>query len=107
MYEVKFLGYLRLKKITDSILNLVAEDANAKTRAADATTNADAFAKLIQRLDDRSHAFVMREAANDRSKAVIISHEYSRLKKMAGVTLITLHTEMTSLGIVNGKNITD
>lgn len=104
MYEVKFLGYLRLKKITDSILNLVAEDANAKTRAADATTNADAFAKLM---DDRSHAFVMREAANDRSKAVIISHEYSRLKKMAGVTLITLHTEMTSLGIVNGKNITD
>ena len=41
LWEIKFLGYLRLKKL-DAILTPLAEDANEEARAADATKNADA-----------------------------------------------------------------
>ena len=46
LWEIKFFGYLRLKKL-DAILTPLAEDANETVRAADATKNADAFAELI------------------------------------------------------------
>ena len=71
LWEIKFLGYLRLKKL-DAILTPLAEDANKEARAADATKNADAYAELIQCLDDRSLTLVIREAANDGRKALSI-----------------------------------
>ena len=43
LWEIKFLCYLRLKKL-DTIFTPLAED----TRAADTTKNIDAFAELIQ-----------------------------------------------------------
>ena len=49
LWEIKFLGYLRLKKL-DAILTPLVEDANETVRAAGATKNADAFAELIQAL---------------------------------------------------------
>ena len=61
LWEIKFLGYLRLKKL-DATLTPLAEDANEEARAADATKNADAYAELIQCLDDRSLTLVIREA---------------------------------------------
>lgn len=75
LWEVKFLGYLRLKKL-DTIFTPLAEDANEQARTADTTKNADAFAELIQCLDDRSLTLVIREAANDGRKA-LASHELS------------------------------
>ena len=54
LWEVKFLGYLRLKKLSDTILTAVNPDAEDEVIRADAAKNADAFAELIQVLDDRS-----------------------------------------------------
>lgn len=79
LWEVKFLSYLRLNKLSDTILNPLAEDSNEETRTSVATKNADAFAELIQCLDDRSLTLVMREAINDGRKALAILREhYSR-----------------------------
>ena len=58
LWEIKFLGYLRLKKL-DTIFTPLPEDANEETRAADATKNADVFAELIQTL-----SFQNREKTN-------------------------------------------
>ena len=80
LWEIKFLGYLRLKKL-DAILTPLAEDANKEARAADATKNADAYAELIQCLDDRSLTLVIREAANDGRKALSILREHYRSKR--------------------------
>lgn len=46
------VGYLHLKKLSDTILTPLADDAEANTRPTDATKNADAFGELIQCLDD-------------------------------------------------------
>ena len=74
LWEIKFLGYLRLKKL-DTIFTPLAEDANEDTRAADATKNIDVFAELIQCLDDRSLTLIIRDAANDGRKAFGILRE--------------------------------
>ena len=104
LWEIKFLGYLRLKKL-DAILTPLAEDANEEARAADATKNADAYAELIQCLDDRSLTLVIREAANDGRKALSILREHYRSKRKPRV--ITLYTELTSLRMAGGENVID
>jgi hypothetical protein len=50
------------------ILMPLAEDATNKARAADSMKNADAFAVLIQCLDDRSLTLNIRDATNDGRK---------------------------------------
>jgi hypothetical protein len=68
LWDIQFLGYLRLKKLYDMILMPLAEDATNKARAADSMKNADAFAGLIQCLDDRSLTLNIRDATNDGRK---------------------------------------
>ena len=104
LWEIKFLGYLRLKKL-DTIFTPLAEDANEETRAADATKNADVFAELIQTLDDRSLTLIIRDAANDGRKALAILREHYRSKGKPRI--ITLYTELTSLKMAGDENITD
>ena len=65
LWEVKFLGYLRLQKLSKTILTQLAEDASPEAIAADTVKNADAFAELIQYLDDRSLSLIIRDAADD------------------------------------------
>ena len=99
-----FVRYLRLKKL-DTIFTPLAEDANEDTRAADATKNIDAFAELIQCLDDRSLTLIIRDAANDGRKAFGILREHYRSKGKPRI--ITLYTELTSLKMAGDENITD
>ena len=64
-WEVKFLGYMRLRKLKDAIT--AADDADIT-----AAKNEETFAKLIQFLDDKSLALVMRDARDDGTKALKI-----------------------------------
>ena len=77
------------------IFTPLAEGANEDTRAADATKNTDAFAELVQCLDDRSLTLINRYAANDGRKAFGILREHYRSKGKPRI--ITLYTELTSL----------
>ena len=87
-WEVKFLGYMRLQKLKDTVD--AGEDVDI-----DEEKNAEAYAELIQFLDDKSLSLVMRDAADDGRKAQQILREH-----YAGSStprIISLYTELTSL----------
>ena len=105
LWEVKFLGYLRLKKLAETILMPLAPDASEEATAADSVKNADAFAELIQYLDDRSLSLVIRDAANDGRKALGILREHYLSKGKPRV--ISLYTELTSLKKLADESVTD
>ncbi|CAB4012035.1 Hypothetical predicted protein [Paramuricea clavata] len=67
LWEVKFLGYMRLQKL----YKVFVRDASEKD-PPDASTQADAFAELVQCLDDRSLSLVIRDARDDGRKALEI-----------------------------------
>ena len=97
LWEVKFLGYLRLKKFSETILTPLAADASEEIRAADSMKNADAFVELIQYLDDRSLSLVIRDAPNDGPKALgILCEDYrvhQRRKHHESCWKVTLQTK--------------
>lgn len=64
LWEAKFLGHLRLQGLKDTILTEPTTE-EAEELLDDAGKNAEAYAELIQFLDDKSLSLVMREAADD------------------------------------------
>ena len=94
---MKFLGYMRLHKLKDVILS---EDEDV-----DQEKNEEAFAELIQFLDDRSLSLVMRDAVDDGRAALKILLEH-----YAGAStprIISLYTELTSLVKKNEESVPD
>ena len=83
----------------------LAEDASPEAIAADTVTNADAFAELIQYLDNRSLSLIIRDAANDGQRALAILREHYLSKGKPRV--ISLYTELTSLKKSADENVTD
>jgi hypothetical protein len=82
-----------LKKLSETILTPLAGDASQEVIAADSVKNMDAFAELIQFLDDRSLSLVyIRDAANDGRKASEILREHYLPKGKSRV--ISLYTEL-------------
>ena len=69
-WEVKFLGYMRLQKLKDTIL--------PSETPPDVGKNEEAFAELIQFLDDRSLSLVMRDAVDDGRKALALTESLCR-----------------------------
>ena len=97
-WEVKFLGYMRLRKLKDSIT--AADDVEIT-----AAKNEEAFAELIQFLDDKSLALVMRDARDDGRKALkILRAHYAGTGKPR---IISLYTELTSLVKSEHETVTD
>ena len=96
-WEIKFLGYMRLQKLKDVILPSAEEP--------DAAKNEEAFAELIQFLDDRSLSLVMRDAIDDGRKALqILRSHYAGKGKPR---IISLYTELTSLHKSSTESVTD
>ncbi|XP_028394907.1 uncharacterized protein LOC114519054 [Dendronephthya gigantea] len=60
LWEVKFLGYLRLKKLSDTIQGPLADDASEEQLRTDTTKNADAFAELIQSREESVTDYMLR-----------------------------------------------
>ena len=99
LWEIKFLGYLRLHKLYDVIL------AEEEPKEGDVEKNIDAFAQLIQCLDDRSLSLVMRDAKGDGRKALKILRNHYMGKSKPRV--LALYTELTSLQKGHDECITD
>ena len=89
LWEVKFLGLMRLQKLYD-ILQTEGELTDRQTEK-----NIDAFAQLIQYLDDRSLSLIMRDARDDGRRALqILRNNYMGKSKPR---VLALYTELTSL----------
>ena len=96
LWEVRFLGHMRMLGLKDTILS---------TDDPDQEKNEECYAELIQFLDDKSLSLVMREAADDGSKALqILRSHYASLGKPR---IIALYTELTSLKKESGETVTD
>ena len=88
LWETKFLEHMRLLKLKDTILP-------PDDKEPDKAKNADCYAELIQCLDDKSLALVMRDAPDDGQKALqLLRGHYANQSKPR---IITLYTELTSL----------
>jgi len=75
-WEVKFLGYMRLLKLTDTVLPPSDTDVGADK-------NAEAFAELIQFSDLKSLPLVMRDDMDDGKKALeILQQHYASSSKL-------------------------
>ena len=97
-WEVKFMGYMLLKKLKKTV-------NPDETDGADARKNEEAFAELIQFLDDRSLSLVMRDAKDNGREALKILRGHYRGKGKQ--RKIGLYTELTSLTKRNNESITD
>ena len=119
-WEVKFLGYMLLRKLKDTMLynpspiqvTIPADGDNparVETQEQDDTEkNAEAFAELIQFLDERSLALVMRDARDARDKGreafKILRNHYTGSGKPR---IITLFTQLTSLKKRSSESVTE
>lgn len=100
LWEVKFLGYMRLQKLYNVVV-----PPESETTAPSAEKKAHAFAELVQCLDDRSLSLVIREANNDGRKALRVLREHYQGKGKPRI--IALYTELTSLRMNDGETTTD
>ena len=99
LWEVKFLGHMRMLGLKDTILSAADRDEHDKEM------NEECYAELIQYLDDRSLSLVMREAADDGRKALqILRRHYASPGKPR---IIALYTELTSLRKEQEETVTD
>lgn len=73
--------------------------------APDVGKLANAFAELVQCLDDRSLALVLPEEKDDGRKALQVLREHYQGKGKPRI--IALYTELTSLEMREGESITD
>src|SRR6218665_1262650 len=71
----------------------------------DAEKNAEAFAELIQCLDDRSLSLVKRNARDNGKKALEIMREHYLGKSKPKI--ISLYTELTTLSKSEDETVTD
>ena len=67
-WEIKFLGYMRLRDVKVAILS----DGDV-----DASKNEEGFAELIHFLDDKSLSLIMRDAVDDGREALKIFRAHS------------------------------
>ena len=99
LWEIKFLRFMRLHKLHDVI------QAEGELDEENRVKNIDAFAQLIQCLDDRSLSLVMRDAKDDGKKALQILRNHYMGKSKPRV--LALYTELTSLQKGHAESITD
>jgi hypothetical protein len=87
LWEVKFLAQMRLQKLYDVFV--------PGDKQPEAPKKADAFAELVQCLDNRSLSLVIREAKDDGERALEVLRRHYKCKGKPRV--IALYTELTTL----------
>lgn len=100
LWEVKLLVYMRLQKLHE-----VIDPPASDTSPADVSKNAEAYAELIQFLDDRSLSLVMRDAKDNGRQALKILREHYLSKGKPKI--ISLYTELTTLQKGETESVTD
>jgi hypothetical protein len=90
-WEVKFLGYMKLRKLKDTITETKTDDLPAGFK----DKNEECYAELIQFLDNTSLSMVMRDAEDDGRAALNIlkSYYYGKSKQR----VIALYTQLTTM----------
>ena len=97
MWEIKMLSYMKLKKLKNII--------QPGETIASADKREEAFAELVQFLDDRSLNLVMRDAKDDGRKALeILRDHYAGRGKQR---VVSLYTTLTSLIKQQQETLTD
>ena len=99
LWEVKFLAQMRLQKLYDVF---VPENSESSPSAA---KKADAFAELVQCLDDKSLSLVIRETRDDGPEALRILRQHYQGKGKPRV--IALYTELTTLKKKDNESVID
>ena len=94
---------LRIRKLHDVILP--EAEGSVTERELDEEQNAEAFATLVQCLDDRSLSLIIRDAKDDETRAVKILREHYLSQGKPRV--IALYTELTSLVKKREETVTD
>ncbi|XP_057691338.1 uncharacterized protein LOC130915376 isoform X1 [Corythoichthys intestinalis] len=102
LWETKMLVHFHLIGLKNTVL--VGPTTEAE-RENDQMKNADAYAEMIQLLDDKSLSLIMRDAPNDGRKALKILREYYAGKGKPRI--INLYTMLTSLQKGNKESIVD
>ena len=102
LWETKMLGHLHLVGLKETVLREPVSDAEI---AADTKKNADAYAELIQLLDDKSLSLIMRDASDNAREALKILREYYAGKGKPRI--INLYTQLTSLQKMSSESVTD
>ena len=95
LWEAKLYGYLHTLKLKKEL----------EKNVTDAVKNADVYAKLIQLLNDRSLALIMRDAKDDGKKALQILKEHYMSQGKSKV--IALYAELTTLEKGREESTTD
>ena len=95
LWEVKFLAHMRLQKFYEVFVPGENEPTTTKI--------ADAFAELVQCLDDRSLS--LREARDDGPRALEVLRQHYKGK--GNTRVIALHTELTTLKKGDGESTVD
>ena len=90
LWEVKFLAQMRFQKLYNIFVPTEDETTEPTT-----SKKADAFAELVQCLDDRSLSLVIREARDDGRRALQVLRQHYQGKGKPRV--IALYTELTTL----------
>ena len=98
------MGHLRLQGLKDIILTEPTTE-EADELLEDAEKNAEAYAELIQFLDDKSLSLVMRDAADDGREALQILRNYYQGRGKPRI--ISLYTELTSLHKSDSETVTE
>ncbi len=94
-WEVKLLAYLRLRKLKKVVLD---------EGVYDPVKNEEAFAEIVQFLDDTSLSLIMRDAVDDGKRALEILREHYAGKGKPRV--ISLYTVLTSLQKCSDETMT-
>lgn len=103
LWEAKFLGYLRLQKLHDTILPV--DEGGIATTDLDAGKNAEAFAELALSVDDRTLSLILRDAKNKGREALKILRQH--YMSASETRVIGLYTELTSLKKTEVETLTD
>ena len=99
IWEEKFLGYLKIKKIKEVVTSKDTLTTEQKSK------NEEAYAELIQLIDDNSLALIRKDAKDDGRKALAILREHYAGKGKPRV--ISLYTELTSLSKSTDQSATE
>lgn len=106
LWETRFLAHMELRSLREVILEdpqIPTDDAEAL--AEDEAKNGEAYAELVQCLDNKSLSLIIRNAKCDERKALGILREHYAGKDKPRV--VSLYCELSSLQKASNETVTD
>ena len=105
LWETRWLAHMQLRGLSAIILQEPEiREGDVEAREADKAKNAEAYAELLQYLDDKSLSLVMRDAHHDGRKALKILREHYAGKDKPRV--VSLYCELSSLRKASNETVT-